>query len=183
MIKGIIYSCGEGFDAPGYLSFTPDTNTTSTPDVIAQISTLLTADRLDSSSRSIIESIYSDTLASKGKEAALTAAKVLMVSSPAFHATSNPVPINEERIPTPPAAKDENEPYKAVIYLNLFGGMDSMNLLVPDPDDCQSLYEEYKNARGENLCKRYSCTSETYHQEFTFSADLNNACQHIRNEC
>jgi uncharacterized protein (DUF1501 family) len=74
-----------------------------------------------------------------------------------FHATNKAAPLNEKRSSTPSAAKDQNEPYKAIIHLNLFGGMDSMNLLVPHPDDCTILYDEYKARRGENLCKPIGC--------------------------
>jgi hypothetical protein len=149
--KGIIQSCGDGFEATGYLSFSPQDETSS--NVISQLSTLLTADRLDYASKSLIESVYAASFASGGKGAALKAAEVLMASTPAFHANNMVEPLNKERTPNSPSQKDESQPYKAVIYLNLFGGMDSMNLLVPHPDDCPALYEEYKNARGPNLCK------------------------------
>ena len=153
--KGVIQSCGDGFEPTGKLNFTPQGDTTSSVNVISQLSTILTSDRLDSESRSIIESVYSATLDSDGEEAALKAAEILIVSSAEFHATNNANPSLEERIPTPPPVKDENEPYKAVIHLNLFGGMDSMNLIVPHPDDCSLLYNEYKNARGLDLCENF----------------------------
>jgi hypothetical protein len=146
-------NCNDPGEAPGYLTFTPQGDTASSSNVISQLATLLTADRLDAKSRSVIESVYSSTLASDGEEAALKAAEVLMVSAPVFHATNKAEPSSEERTTTSETPKDENEPYKAVIHLNLFGGMDSMNLLVPHPDDCPSLYAEYKEQRGDLLRK------------------------------
>jgi hypothetical protein len=153
--KGIIQSCGETFNPAGSLSFKPQGDTSSSSNVVSQLATLLTADRLDDESRSVIESVYSAILASDGKAAALKAAEVLVMSTPVFHATNNAKPIKSKRSPTQPNTKDEIEPYKAVIYLNLFGGMDSMNLLVPHPDDCQQLYEEYQKARGPDLCESF----------------------------
>jgi hypothetical protein len=144
-------NCNNPGEAPGSLTFTPQGVTSSSSDVISQLATLLTADRLDDDSRRLIESVYSATLASDGEQAALKAAEVLMVSTPVFHATNKADPSSEERTSTSQTPKDENEPYKAVIHLNLFGGMDSMNLLVPHPDDCPSLYDEYKTQRGAGL--------------------------------
>ena len=47
---------------------------------------------------------------------------------------------------TPPKAKSSS-PYKAIVYVNLAGGVDSFNILTPGPEDCL-LYEEYSKARG-----------------------------------
>ncbi len=47
---------------------------------------------------------------------------------------------------TPPAAKS-SAPYKAVVYINLAGGVDSFNILTPGPSNC-ALYNEYMDARG-----------------------------------
>eukprot|EP00804_Cyclotella_cryptica_P019763 CCRYP_009664-RA/>CCRYP_009664-RA protein AED:0.11 eAED:0.11 QI:135/1/0.94/1/1/1/17/0/2177 len=143
--------CYDYPDSAGFLDFVPEGATSSSSAVVSQLSTLLTADRLDASSQNVIESAYSATLASKGEAAALKVAQALLVSSPVFHATNNALPQIEERASTPSTAKDENEPYKAIIHLNLFGGMDSMNLLVPHPDSCPSLYQEYRTKRGPDL--------------------------------
>ena len=152
-------NCNDPGEPVGSLTFTPQGDTSSSSNVISQLATLLTADRLDDTSKSIIEDVYTATVASDGEEAALKAAEVLMVSAPVFHATNKAEPINKERTSTPLTPKDESEPYKAVIHLNLFGGMDSMNVLVPHPDDCPSLYEEYKTKRGNDLCKCWPCIS------------------------
>eukprot|EP00804_Cyclotella_cryptica_P004534 CCRYP_006892-RA/>CCRYP_006892-RA protein AED:0.17 eAED:0.17 QI:494/0.84/0.6/1/0.94/0.9/20/0/2106 len=144
-------SCNGNSEAAGYLSFVPEGDISSSSNVVSQLSTLLTADRLDASSRNVIQSAYSAALASKGEAAALKVAQALLVSTPVFHASNNAVPENVERGSTQPHGHDEDEPYKAIIHLNLFGGMDSMNLLVPHPDGCAGLYDEYRTERGENL--------------------------------
>jgi hypothetical protein len=148
-------SCGSPGQASGYLSFVPEGNLDSGSNVVSQLATVLTADRLDAASRSTIEAAYEAKLVSHGQEAALKVAQALFVSTPAFHSTNKAEPLDQNRTTTTPTAKDESEPYKAIVHLNLFGGMDSMNLLVPHPDGCPSLYEQYKTARGLDLCKRH----------------------------
>ena len=51
-----------------------------------------------------------------------------------------------QRAITPPAAMSSS-PYKAIVYINLSGGVDSFNVLVPGSSDC-TLYDEYFEARG-----------------------------------
>jgi uncharacterized protein (DUF1501 family) len=53
----------------------------------------------------------------------------------------------EARTVTPPASKS-SEPYKAIVYIYLGGGLDSFNLLTPGSQGCTSLYNSYFQARG-----------------------------------
>lgn len=149
--KGSLQSCGDSQDAPGFLKFIPEGDASSSSNVVAQLATLLTADRLDAYSRELIESAHSSALTAGNEVTALKIAQMLLVSTPNFHATNRAVLSNEARKSTSPASEDKNEPYKAIIHLNLFGAMDSMNMLVPHPDGCPSLYNEYKEKRGQNL--------------------------------
>lgn len=48
---------------------------------------------------------------------------------------------------TPPPSKS-SEPYKAIVYIFLDGGLDSFNLLTPGSTGCNSLYNSYYQARG-----------------------------------
>ena len=48
---------------------------------------------------------------------------------------------------TPPSSKS-SEPYKAIVYIYLGGGLDSFNLLTPGSTGCNSLYNSYYHARG-----------------------------------
>ena len=146
-------SCGSPGQAAGYLSFVPEGDLTSSSYVVSQLSTLLTADRLDDGSKSAIKAAYDAKLATDGQQAALKVAQALFVSTSAFHTTNKAEPLNENRTRTTPTAKDESASYKAIIHLNLFGGMDSMNLIVPHPDDCLILYQDYVTERGSLLCR------------------------------
>lgn len=160
---GVGRTCSSFEEEPftsGSLSYAPQGNTS---DVVSKLATLLTADRLDDNSRSMIESVYLSTMTSYGEKAALEAAEVLMVSTPAFHATNKAEPLSEKRSSSPNIPKLETEPYKAVIHLNLFGGMDSMNLLVPHPDGCPNLYNEYRTKRGAQLRKYLEIMSSVYY--------------------
>jgi uncharacterized protein (DUF1501 family) len=82
----------------------------------------------------------------------IKAAQKLIAASPAFHATSLVQPQLTDKpemsVPTPSA-----QPYKAVVFVNLAGGMDSYNMLMPQ-SKCsgaggKDLYMDYKNVRGE----------------------------------
>ncbi len=47
--------------------------------------------------------------------------------------------------PSPPKATN---PYKAIVYINLFGGIDSFNVLTPHNNGGCYLYDDYFQARG-----------------------------------
>lgn len=51
------------------------------------------------------------------------------------------------RTVTPPASKS-SEPYKAIVYIYLGGGLDSFNLLTPHSNGGCALYDNYFQARG-----------------------------------
>lgn len=52
-----------------------------------------------------------------------------------------------ERQVTPPPTKS-SEPYKAIVYIYLGGGIDSFNILTPHNDSGCYLYDDYFQARG-----------------------------------
>ena len=84
-----------------------------------------------------------------GAEEAWQVAQVLIVTTPEFHTINRVAGNGNARTPRPRAEKDiGSPPYKAIIHVNLFGGMDSMNMLVPHPDGCQgkcSLTKSFPN--------------------------------------
>ena len=132
----------------------------SASNVVSQLSTILTADRLSPANKDKIEEAFSAKYlavidaggtAAEAAKAALAVAQVLMVSIPEFHSTNQVYIGDTARTPTPRATKDGTVPYKAIIHINLFGGMDSMNMLVPHPDGCADLYQEYIERRGSDL--------------------------------
>jgi len=156
MGKGKVISCGnrDGFftNSAGYLDYTPDGVRSSSSNVVGQLATILTADRISPSNRALIEEAYSDNYnaVGGGAKAALEIAQVLMTTTPEFHTTNN-VALNDDARSLTPRREKDNSPYKAIIHVNLFGGMDSMSMLAPHPDGCQALYNEYKKERGSGL--------------------------------
>ncbi len=101
-------------------------------DVVNELALLLTGGRLSDNSRASIEGAYSSTLASSNNdvEKALRMAQKLIVASPEFHSTGVFKPLSQAR-PTPELPSPSNNGYKAVVFVNLDGGLDSFNTLVP----------------------------------------------------
>jgi len=155
--RGVFQSCGSWNDrsyrnAVAHLDFSPSSpDLSDSAEVINELNTILTASRLSVPNKALIESAYTSSYNDGGPEEALQVAQVLMLTSPEYHTTNNVLPDHSQiRVPTPQPEKNETVPYKAIIHLNLFGGMDSMSMLAPAPI-CGALFEEYKAARGELL--------------------------------
>jgi len=112
--------------------------------VVDELSTLLTAGRIDDDTKDIIRKAYDSTGTEEG---GIRLAQQLMLTSPEFHST-NPVKRNGfERSPKESAPK-LGGPYKAVVYLMLSGGCDSFNMLTPFKcKDGNKLFEDYKGIR------------------------------------
>ncbi len=115
----------------GRLSFTAS-NSNDASDVIDELATILTGGRLSSASRSSFASEYSSMLGSKGEVHALRLAQKLVISTPEFHST-NSIRMGNARQEVPDPQPSENE-YKAIVFINLNGGMDGFNMLVPNCD-------------------------------------------------
>ena len=115
----------------GRLGFTAS-NPTDAADVIDELATILTGGRLSSISRATFASEYSTMLGSKGETEALRLAQKLVISSPEFHAT-NIMRSGAAREEAPDPQPSPND-YKAIVFLNLNGGMDGFNMLVPNCD-------------------------------------------------
>ncbi len=113
----------------GALSFTPTDESTASA-VVDELALLLTGGRLTTSSRAAIEAAYSSTKASGGADKALRMAQKLIITAPEFHSTSVFRPLGEAR-PEPAQPPEPTNPYKALVYVNLDGGLDSFNMLVP----------------------------------------------------
>ena len=151
--RGVSNTCGDTDGTfkktAAYLDYNPTGDVSSASDVVGQLATILTADRINPQSRAIIETAYENSYKAGGENEALRVAQTLMLSVPEFH-TTNVIALNgEERKPTPQKEMDESTPYKAIVSVFLFGGIDSMSMLVPHPDGCNDLYEDYKEQRGE----------------------------------
>ena len=128
----------------GRLDFTPEDSSDSGK-VVDELATLLTSGRLNEESRNIIKHEYETA---EDTDMGLRLAQQLITVSPEFHST-NLMEFNGEPIPEPEPVDPPSHPYKAVIFLNLDGGSDSYNFLIPH-SQCSStdMYAEYVEQRG-----------------------------------
>lgn len=90
----------------------------------------MTGGRLSNIARATLESAYNEELTAGGSVKALRMLQKLILTTPEFHTTSVFNEIEESR-PEPPRPDPPTNPYKALVYVNLNGGMDSFNVLVP----------------------------------------------------
>ncbi len=116
----------------GWLSFSAS-NPNDASDVIDELATILTGGRLSIASRSHFASEYSSMLDSNGEVQALRLAQKLVISTPEFHSTNSVRSKGDARMEAPDPQPSEND-YKAIVFLNLNGGMDGFNMLVPNCD-------------------------------------------------
>ena len=134
--------------ARGTLGYIPGNETASA--VVDELALLLNGGRLSKSSRTAIENSYIQILTGGGSNnKALRMAQKLMLMTPEFHATNTFKSIPESR-PDPVRPDPPTKPYKALIYVNLNGGLDSYNVLVPH-DDCignKDMFAEYDSVRS-----------------------------------
>lgn len=133
--------------ARGTLAFTPQgTNAT---DIVNELTLLLNGGRLSSSSRVAIETAYNEA---GNADKALRMVQKLMLMTPEFHTTSVFKTISEDR-PEPVLPDPPTNPYKALVYVNLDGGLDSYNVLVPhsqctdESGAAKDMFAEYYNVR------------------------------------
>ncbi len=118
----------------GYLEYTPSDSSNGSQ-VVEDMSLLLLGGRLNSHTKSILVDAYNQELSSNGAENALKVLQKLIISTPEFHSTNVFESIDATRT-EPPQPQPSNTSYKAIVYLNLEGGLDSFNVLVPH-SDCQ----------------------------------------------
>ncbi|CAB9519484.1 Protein of unknown function (DUF1800) [Seminavis robusta] len=126
----------------GYLAYQP-----STDDAVGELSTLLTAGRLNANTKSYISDFYAGE-----SKFPLIKAQMMIATTPEFHGTGAVQQTSETR-PTPPARSAPTSPYKALVYVLLAGGNDSFNMIVPhtcaDTNAAgKTLLEQYKSERS-----------------------------------
>ena len=114
----------------GWLTYYPDSNMTSPEQVIEELSTLLTSGRLSQKNKELIIEKYNSTKHDKDEVTALKVAQQLISTTPEFHSTNTYYPTNEVR-ETENSSSESKEPYKAIVFVALFGGMDSFYMLSP----------------------------------------------------
>jgi hypothetical protein len=118
----------------GYLTFSP-VNFLDGAQLVDEMSLLLTGGRLNSITKAVIIEAYNRALYNNGAIDAVKAVQKLVLATPEYHSTNVFESINSPR-PELPLPQPSDKPYKAIVYLNLDGGFDSYNFLVPH-SDCQ----------------------------------------------
>ncbi len=120
----------------GYLDYS---SSDSLPgDVTDELAMLLTGGRLNAASRKLIK-----------ESASLSTSLKLILTTPEFHSTRVVTPLKVR--PNMVIPQSSGTPYKAVVFVNLEGGMDSYNVLIPHSGCSGSdyLYAQYADIRGE----------------------------------
>jgi len=127
----------------GSLSFTP-TDTNSDSAITDELADLLSSGRLPSEKRQIINDVISNE-----PDVALKVIRAtqLILYSPEFH-TLGITRLSGLPRPDPPAPVPSTNPYKALVYVLLRGGVDSYNMLAPHT--CSQV-----NGNGDTLLEQY----------------------------
>jgi len=161
LIKYGLGDCNNGFSRyPGYsgcnddgkyersfgrLSYEPMGENLSQK--IADLALLLTAGRLSGQNQATIE----QTCGTEPNEASiLRCAQQLIITTAEFHTTNRVERNGEDRSAETSVSDASNEPYKAIVYFYLGGGLDSYNMLVPYTCSPIDVYEKYRTVRGKN---------------------------------
>mmetsp|Transcript_49582 Transcript_49582/g.59998 ORF Transcript_49582/g.59998 Transcript_49582/m.59998 type:complete len:1158 (+) Transcript_49582:1-3474(+) len=144
---GSILKAGEYYKSVGYLNHSPGS---SAEDSVNDIATLLTSGRLSQQSKDVLIEAYNTALAKytggKAQDYAWREILQLATTTPEFHANNLPRMTGDTRTATP-FTDASDDPYKAIVVLYLFGGLDSYNLLIPH-SSCGDLYDSYVQERG-----------------------------------
>ena len=117
---------GEFEFSAGHLKYLPTLKQDS-KFIVEEIATLLTSGRMSEDKREFLQKSYDAEL---DKDKALRHIQLLSIIVPEFHSTG----LAREKQTVRPLSntnKKTCKPYKAVIHLLLYGGMDSFNLLAP----------------------------------------------------
>ena len=115
----------------------------------ADLALLLTAGRLSEGS---LDTIVNACATETDEPSKTRCMQQLIVSAPEFHSTNTVTQTGQERT-TNTGGLNSTEPYKAIVYFYLGGGLDSYNMLAPhtcdfDPIDNKTVYERYRTIRG-----------------------------------
>lgn len=141
--------------ADGELSYV-STPGAHTDEIVAELDMLLTSGRLHPANRARIVQAYDDRLEETGSaREAMRMAQELITLAPEFHTTTTNSLRDSPRASGADSSPSLGRPYKALVFVNLGGGVDSFNVLVPHSNcvnasgGAHDLYEEYKAVRGE----------------------------------
>lgn len=120
---------GKSENGRGSLTYAPSAALES-PQVIDELTLLLTSGRLLEEKRGRMIQIYDELLAQSTQQEALIQIQEVILSTPEFH--TNGVSRNTDKVlPKENETLAASGDYKAVVFLMLDGGYDSYNVLVP----------------------------------------------------
>ena len=120
----------------GALAWTPQGDASNAAVVVSELSLLLTAGRLSTHTKTIIEAAFEAERTQSSAAEALKVATKLMTASAEF-STTNQAQTGAAR-PTSQTTTSQNRPYKAIVTIFLNGGIDSFNVLVPHSNSDES---------------------------------------------
>jgi len=135
----------------GNFTFRPSTQSNSSKVIVDELAVLLTAGRLSSDARKIVQEVYEAEREDKEDEnLALRAAERLIVGSAEFNAISQGGVSNTSRSEGSDVnSPNVDAPFKSIVYIFLNGGLDSWNALIPH-SGCTSSngdFNAYSNVR------------------------------------
>ena len=142
---------GQYTESYGHLFYEPAANS-SLAEQAEELSLLLTAGRL---TKDNIDKIVSACSARPDAGSQFRCLQQLVVTSGEFHSTSEVThaTVDEASQPAPARKLQESsapEDYKAIVYYNLAGGVDSYNMLAPYSCSPIDVYDNYRKVRGQS---------------------------------
>ena len=158
MIKYGLSDCNDGFSTyPGYGNCNDDglyersyghmfyePSGVGDYEKAADLALLLTAGRLSEDNlNTIVDSCSSEP----DRPSKTRCMQQLIVTTGEFHSTNTVTHSGEDRV-TESTGGNSAEPYKAIVYFYLDGGLDSYNMLVPYECTPINVYDRYKKIRG-----------------------------------
>lgn len=129
----------------GYLTYEPDGSTIR--EKITDLALLLTAGRMGDVHLNAIEQACSPEV---DHASIMRCAQQLIVTTGEFHSTNRVLPSGADRTTSSKPRRINSEPYKAIVYLQVGGGLDSFNMLVPYTCSPIDVYNKYRMIRGKN---------------------------------
>jgi uncharacterized protein (DUF1501 family) len=124
--RGLAPSKGDYSNSFGSLTLKLSDSLTATQ-VVDELALLLTAGRLDAQKRIMMANVLSSQVS---RAQGIITVEQMMLTTPEFH-TNSLSQNNGGAVSSPPLPAQNTNPYKAVIYVMLSGGVDSFNMLVP----------------------------------------------------
>lgn len=139
--------------ATGHLKYEPSSGMSSTQ-IVQELSNLLTAGRLWKEKGQQLVKIYDEIMAkTSSRQRSVILLEQVMISTPEFHTNTIARPSTASNRINAPAPTTSSSDYKAVIVIQLNGGYDSFNLLVPN--QCAgknsagtAVHTQYQQERG-----------------------------------